>query len=55
MLKNDIDKNVNYGGMNWAFQIKSIYDKIGMSDIWLNQNLILNNFNFIKECIIDIY
>ena len=34
MLKNDTDNNRTYYGLNWAYQIKSILDKIGLSNIW---------------------
>ena len=56
LLKNDANNNNKYSGTNWAYYIKAIFDKIGMSYIWQNQSDI-ENFN-IKgsiQRILDIY
>ena len=55
MLKNDTDKNRIYTGLNWAYQIKSILDKIGLSNIWAQQFEINIPYNLIKQRIFDMY
>ena len=55
MLKADVDNNRSYSGSNWAFQIKSILDSIGLSYIWSQQSEIEIPFNLIKMQILDIY
>ena len=55
MLKADVDNNRSYSGSNWAFQIKSILDSIGLSYIWIQQSEIEIPFNLIKMKILDIY
>jgi len=55
MLKYDVDRNMSYNGTNWAHQIKSILDSIGMSDLWLHQYEIEINIAPIKQRIIDTY
>jgi hypothetical protein len=54
-MKQDADNNINYNENNWAYQIKSILDHCGLSDIWINQFNIHINFEYIKTRIIDIY
>ena len=36
ILKNDIENNRTYNGLNWAFQIKNILDSLGLSNIWIH-------------------
>lgn len=36
MLKLDADNNITYNGQNWAYQIKTILNKLGLSDKWNN-------------------
>ena len=56
LLKNDVDNNNSYNGLNWAFQVKCILDQIGMHDYWLNQfDADYININLIKQRIFDIY
>ena len=57
MMKDDVENNITYGGMNWAFQIKNILIKIGMNNLWQNQDNLPNNLNYknIKQRIIDIH
>ena len=55
MLKNDIDNGITYNGLNWAYQIKSMLDRIGLSNIWIQQFEITIPYNLIKERIFDMY
>ena len=55
ILKNDIENNRTYNGLNWAFQIKNILDSLGLSNIWIHQTGIDIPFNLIKQRIIDTY
>ena len=48
MLCNDLNNGKTYNGHNWAFQIKSIIDDLGFSDIWLNQNVYTINISVLK-------
>ena len=53
MLKNDVYNNINYNGLNWAFQIKQILDSLGLSNIWIHQNITAIPFDLIKQHIFD--
>ena len=55
MLKNDVDNNRPYNGLNWAFQIKNILDNLGVSNIWIHQTDLDFPFNLIKQRIFDTY
>ena len=55
MLCNDLNNGKTYNGHNWAFQIKSIIDDLGFSDIWLNQNVYTINISVLKERLFDQY
>ena len=55
MLKMGADNNKTYNGANWAYQIKSILDSIGLTNIWIQQFDIIIPFNLIKQRILDIY
>ena len=55
MLKSDADIGVSYGGSNWAYQIKSILDDIGLSYVWLQQAEIDVPLNLIKQRLFDSY
>ena len=48
MLKNDIDNGRRYNELNWAYQIKSMLDSIGLSNIWIQQFEITIPYNLIK-------
>ena len=39
MLRSCADNNINYGGANWATQIKEILQTHGFSDLWLTQDV----------------
>lgn len=53
MLKVDADNNISYNGSNWAFQIKSLLDELGLTYIWLQQTEIVIPINLIKQRIFD--
>ena len=55
MLKNDTYNNRTYTGLNWAYQIKCILGKIGLSNIWAQQFEINIPYNLIKQRIFDMY
>lgn len=55
MLKNDVDINRTYNGANWAFQVKSILDNLGLSNIWIDQFNINIPFTLIKQRLYDTY
>ena len=38
MLANDAINNVTYNGNNWAYNVKSMLDSLGLSYIWDNQD-----------------
>lgn len=54
-LKDDANKNMTYNGSNWAFQIKSIFESIGLAIIWYNQLEMDIPFSLIKQRIMDMY
>ena len=53
MLKNDTDNGRTYNGLNWAYQIKSMLDRIGLSNVWVHQFEITIPYNLIKQRISD--
>ena len=53
LLKNDAENNISYNGSNWAFQIKSLLDELGLTYIWLQQTEMRIPFSLIKQRIID--
>ena len=55
LLKDDANKNMTYNGSNWAFQIKSILESIGLAFIWYNQLEMDIPFSLIKQRIMDMY
>ena len=52
MLKQDADNNISYNGSNWAFQIISLLNELGLSYI---QNEFTILVDLIKQCIFDNY
>jgi hypothetical protein len=54
-LKVDADNNISYNDKNWAYQIKSILNSIGMTDLWLNQDILDIKLFPIKNRIIEMY
>ena len=55
MLKADVENHLTYNGQNWAFQVKTILDEIGMTNLWLEQENIEIPVHIIKQRILDIY
>ena len=55
MLKQDLDNNISYNGSNWAFQIKSLLNELGLSYIWLQQNDFTIPVDLMKQRIFDNY
>ena len=55
MPKNDTDNGRTYNGLNWAYQIKSMLDRIRLSNIWVQQFEITIPYNLIKQRISDMY
>lgn len=55
MLKNDADINNTYYGNNWAFQIKSLLNSLGLSYLWTFQAEIDIPLNLFKQRIFDLY
>ena len=55
MLKNDTYNGRTYNGLNWANQIKSMLDRIGLSKTWVQQFEITLPYNLIKQRIFDMY
>ena len=51
----DANNNITYNGMNWANQIKTILNNIGMSNLWNNQSAVDINYASIKQQILDVY
>lgn len=55
MLKNDVDNNNIYNGMNWAYNIKTLLDNLGLSEIWINQNETDIPLNYVIQRLKDTY
>ena len=54
MLRNDVTNNLTYNGNNWAYNVKTMLDNIGLSFIWDNQGTIENiPYLEIKQRIFD--
>ena len=54
MLKIDIDNGITDNN-NWAYQIKLILDHIGLSNIWITQNISSTDIQMIRRRILDNY
>ena len=52
MLKHEAANNISYNGANWAFQIKSLLDKLGLTYVCLRQGDITIQFSLIKQRIL---
>ena len=37
MLKHDANNNIQYNGKNWAYNIKTILESLGLGNLWLQQ------------------
>ena len=54
-MKNDCDLNITYSGKNWAYQIKTLLNEVGLTYIWNHQDDWNVNINTIKQRLIDTY
>ena len=48
-MKNDCDLNITYSGKNWAYQIKTLLNELGLTCIWNHQDDWNVNINTIKQ------
>ena len=55
MLRKDAENNVIYNGANWASQVKSLLDKLGLTYIWVQQDDINIPCDLIQQRIMDMY
>lgn len=55
MLKLDTERNISYNKTNWAYQIKHILETHGLLYLWLDQDYMDINYDFIKQRILDNY
>ena len=55
MLENNTNNGNTYGNQNWAWHVKSILENIGMSELWVNQNITKVQLQLCKQRIMDIY
>lgn len=58
MLKDDAENNITYNNTNWAYQLKNMLNWIGLTEVWLNQDIDINNnvnLPYIKQRILDNY
>jgi len=55
MLKTDTDLGNSYNGLNWTSNIKHILDEIGMSNLWIQYNVLDIKFAPIKQRIAGKY
>ena len=52
ILREDADSRNSY---NWAFRIKSLIDRLGLSYVWLQQNEIEIPLSLIQQRLFDFY
>ena len=38
MLRQDADQGNTYNNLNWAFHVKTTFDQLGFSNVWLDQD-----------------
>ena len=55
MLRKDAENNVTYNGVNWASQVKSLLDELGLTYIWVQQDHINIPCGLIQQRIMDMY
>lgn len=53
MLRDDANRNLTFRNKNWAHQIKSTLESLGLSNVWLYQDQNEINLNQIKQQIFD--
>ena len=55
MLKHDTNNNIQYDNNNWAYQIKTILDNLGLGNLWIQQEHLNIYLPLIKQRIFDQY
>ena len=55
MLRRDADNNISYYNQNWAYQIKSMLQNLGLGNLWVNQKHCDVFLPDIKQRIFDQY
>lgn len=55
MLKNDADNNITYNKLNWAYQIKSMLENLGLAHLWHDQQNMDIFLPLIRQRIFDQY
>jgi len=61
LLLNDAEQNITYNNRNWAYQIKSILEQLGLSYVWTEQETLTEKsehtyiYNLIKQRLFDHY
>lgn len=61
MLRNDADSNNSYNKLNWAYHIKSMLQSLGLTNLWIEQDMLMEQDNYdalltvIKQRILDQY
>ena len=61
MLRNDADSNNSYNNLNWAYHIKSMLQTLGLANLWIEQDMLIERgsldslFTTIKQRILDQY
>ena len=53
MLRHDADVNNNYKGLNWASNVKSLFESLGLSFMWYDQDVSIPNFTIVKQRLYD--
>ena len=55
MLKHDANNNIQYNGKNWAYNIKTILESLGLGNLWLQQENANLYLPLIRQRIFDQY
>ena len=54
-LKHDVNNNITLHGKNWVFQVKTVLNELGLSNLWMNQETLNIALPTIKQRIFDQY
>ena len=54
-LKHYANNNIKYHGKHWAFQVKTILNELGLSNLWINQETLNIAIKTIKQRKFDRY
>ena len=55
MLKNDANNNITYNKQNWAYQIKTMLESLGLNNFWISQDTYNISLPIIKQRLFDQY